>query len=346
MTTQTPAGWYPDPYGSPQLRWWDGNQWTDATHPLEQPQGGPPPQTSGPQAGGPQAPGWQPQQQPQPHQQGGPPPWGGQTAQMPMPNFGPPPAKKSGALPWVLGGVAALVVLALIAGAAVFLLNRGGDTSALPTPPIPTEAVPETEEPTPEPSETPEPSDPPQQGALPQPVDGLITDPTTGLSYKVPSGAWTVPGPELNQGGSEGQKWSSAVQAPSHENYKGEDDWVGNVYTGLLSPMYPYTGVAGQRTTAATVFIDFARFYAIPHKRKIIQDKAIKIGSRDAWLLEYELDFTAESEKNGYKWKKEHGAVVVMDRGQNETPALVYISVPDNLSASAVEDVLKSLKES
>ncbi|GHH82485.1 scramblase [Streptomyces sulfonofaciens] len=39
MTTQsnTPAGWYPDPYGTPQLlRWWDGSRWTEHTHANQQ----------------------------------------------------------------------------------------------------------------------------------------------------------------------------------------------------------------------------------------------------------------------------------------------------------------------
>ena len=32
MTTTPPANWYPDPDGSPQLRYWDGTQWTDHYH--------------------------------------------------------------------------------------------------------------------------------------------------------------------------------------------------------------------------------------------------------------------------------------------------------------------------
>lgn len=31
--TQQPAGWYPNPTDATQLRWWDGNAWTDHTAP-------------------------------------------------------------------------------------------------------------------------------------------------------------------------------------------------------------------------------------------------------------------------------------------------------------------------
>lgn len=60
MTTQsnTPAGWYPDPQGAPQLlRWWDGSQWTQHTNPGQQ--------ADGQQAQAQQAQQAQPQQVPQ-----------------------------------------------------------------------------------------------------------------------------------------------------------------------------------------------------------------------------------------------------------------------------------------
>jgi hypothetical protein len=46
---RTPAGWYPDPSGSGQQRYWDGSQWTDqyapgaGTAPAQQPGGAPAP---------------------------------------------------------------------------------------------------------------------------------------------------------------------------------------------------------------------------------------------------------------------------------------------------------------
>ncbi|MFJ9407565.1 phospholipid scramblase-related protein [Streptomyces sp. NPDC101393] len=43
-----PAGWYADPQGTPhQLRWWDGSQWTEHTHPGQQEQA--PAQSQAPQ---------------------------------------------------------------------------------------------------------------------------------------------------------------------------------------------------------------------------------------------------------------------------------------------------------
>ncbi|MGW7488846.1 phospholipid scramblase-related protein [Streptomyces sp. NPDC054786] len=66
-----PAGWYADPQGTPhQLRWWDGSQWTEHTHPGQQPAAhdqGQAPQP-GPQQSPPQH-AHQPQAQQAPQQQ-------------------------------------------------------------------------------------------------------------------------------------------------------------------------------------------------------------------------------------------------------------------------------------
>jgi hypothetical protein len=35
-----PAGWFPDPYGTPMLRYWNGTDWTEQTAKLTASEGG------------------------------------------------------------------------------------------------------------------------------------------------------------------------------------------------------------------------------------------------------------------------------------------------------------------
>lgn len=506
--TQTPAGWYPDPYGIPQLRWWNGSQWTDATHPLvptegqaapdasagpetvvvapaerepseqQRPEGeessasrpaepspgetrvldgpptergaadqggtpdeqgpGPVPQgfgaqgtgeqgsggsptvvlpdpgagvnpptrqlpdpeagvnpptrqlppqeqwappsgtgSAGPSGGpaGPQSPGWPGPQGPGFAQQAGPPfpqgpgfaqqagppfPQGPGFAQQgpppyPLPGYptGMPPRQRGGVWPWVLGGGGALIILAAIIVAVVLMMNRDQGTVAGPTaPPLPTEVPPSVPSAptTPFPSLPPvtpsAPTETPTEGAteIPQPVDGRITDPVSGLSYEMPKGKeWGVLKQlVINPVG----RWTSGAEAISHENFDGlGNDWYGHVLAGELSEAFPYFGPENLRGTASTILHVFeSRFYGPAHEREIIQDRALKVGDRDGWLLEVEFDFTDESEKNGWKWKKERAAIVLVDRPDAPRPAMLFISVPDNLDTSNVERVLNSLK--
>jgi hypothetical protein len=43
--TDPAPGWYPDPHGRPELRWWDGREWTDNLSQAPSSQRVPPPRT-------------------------------------------------------------------------------------------------------------------------------------------------------------------------------------------------------------------------------------------------------------------------------------------------------------
>ncbi|MBG0815611.1 DUF2510 domain-containing protein [Planomonospora sp. ID82291] len=458
MTTQTPAGWYPDPYGSPQLRWWDGGQWTDATHPLDAPpagQAGPsapqgpqdPSARQGPQdpsahgrpegQGHPSSPApdaaaqsgmtvqmEQPQWSAAPHDtlrmppadQGGtapsgpyggpaasPPyaapaaggpyggpaapygepapagpyggpaaggpyggpaaggPYGGPAAPYgagpgapaagpyggPAAPYGTPPGPRPGGKspwPWILGGAGAVILIVGIVVAAMYLIDPSGRPTAggaTTLPPVPTVTQQPTPESTPEPSPT---REDPSGSTLPQPENGRITDPVTGLSYEFPGDTWQVP--TGNREGALGFVWSSAVEAMSHQNYDGQGrSWLGTIYSAELPARYAYDGPKSMDSVTAQIMLGLEPvFYSPEHRREPLERKAVRVSGKDAWLVSFELDFTELSEKNGWKWKKERVTFVLVDRGEGKRPALLYMSIPDNLDSSVTDRVLTSLE--
>jgi hypothetical protein len=46
----------------------------------------------------------------------------------------------------------------------------------------------------------------------------------------------------------------------------------------------------------------------------------------------------------GIAWQAEAGAVVVVDRGTGQAPAVLYVTVPDNLGIANVDVILQSLQ--
>lgn len=110
MSAATPAGWYPDPHGQAELRYWDGNDWTEHTH--------------NSQAGAQPAPAAPAQPNVQPAAQQAAPPYQAQPQYGPGGGYGSARAKRGGGgrnpMPIVIGAIVALLVI----GGIVFAITQ------------------------------------------------------------------------------------------------------------------------------------------------------------------------------------------------------------------------------
>ncbi len=88
---------------------------------------------------------------------------------------------------------------------------------------------------------------------------------------------------------------------------------------------------------------DSAYFSTLPHVRATQQNNPLQVSGHPAWIVEFQMTYpTAASQ--GLAWQTQLGAVVVVDRGTGQPPAVLYVTVPNNLGTANVGVILASMQ--
>jgi hypothetical protein len=171
-----------------------------------------------------------------------------------------------------------------------------------------------------------------------------VTDTTSGLSYAMFSAPWAsgCPSPMSNATFT----WTGGESAVAGTVPPGSNTpWYGSACSGLLGQQYAYTGVADLPQTAMNLVSAFdpTYFSGLPHVRSTQENDPLQVSGHAAWVVEFLMTYpTAASQ--GLPWRTQLGAVVVVDRGAGQPPAVLYVTVPDNLGTGDVGVILASLQ--
>jgi hypothetical protein len=233
---------------------------------------------------------------------------------------------------WVLTGVTTLV-LAFIA-----LMIR--DISKAPTVAKPAAlSVRATQHATPAASHRAKPS--PSASAKHSTRTRHIADADSGLSYRLLSSPWrrgcpgTLNTPQFS--------WTAGEHAVAGS--VSGTDWYGNACSGLLQQQFQYSGPADLEPTATSLAgaIDPAYYSGLRHYRTVEGSSALQVSGHQAWEVTYMMTYP-DAAGQGLAWSTESGAVVVVDRGAGQAPAVFFASVPSNLGTSDVSKLVSSLQ--
>ncbi len=172
-----------------------------------------------------------------------------------------------------------------------------------------------------------------------------LTDAASGLSYQLLSAPWTSGCPSiLNSSRFVWTAGEHAVAGPVTIN-GGTFDWHGNACSGQLQPHYAYAGPQDLRSTATNLVdaLDPAYYTGLTHERTTQASSALAVSGHPAWMVRF-LETYPDAIGEQLAWTSELAAVVVVDRGTGQVPAVFYVSVPANLGTQNVATLVGSLR--
>jgi hypothetical protein len=171
-----------------------------------------------------------------------------------------------------------------------------------------------------------------------------VSDPASGLSYALLAAPWQAgcPGTMNNAvfSWSAGENAVAGTVPPA-----GGSPWYASACSGLLPQQYAYTGVQDLPQTAMNLVnaFDPAYFGALPHVRSTTENNPLQVSGHAGWIVEFGMTYqTAASQ--GLAWQSQLGAVVVVDRGTGQPPAVLYVTVPSNLGTANIGTILASMQ--
>jgi hypothetical protein len=171
-----------------------------------------------------------------------------------------------------------------------------------------------------------------------------VSDAASGLSYALLAAPWQpgCPGTMNNAVFS----WSAGENAVAGTvPAAGGSPWYASACSGLLPQQYAYTGVQDLPQTAMNLVnaFDPAYFGALPHVRSTTENNPLQVSGHAGWIVEFGMTYqTAASQ--GLAWQSQLGAVVVVDRGTGQPPAVLYVTVPNNLGTANIGTILASMQ--
>jgi hypothetical protein len=183
---------------------------------------------------------------------------------------------------------------------------------------------------------------PPPSSPAPVPV---VADASSGLSYQLLSSPWQrgCPGilhtPMLS--------WTAGEHAVAGQVNIGGTmfDWHGNACSGPLQQQFGYSGPAALESVTMSVAnaVEGAYYSGLQHESTIGTSSPTLVSGHQAWMVTFLVTYP-DAASEGLAWTSEAGAVVVVDRGAGQAPAVFYTSVPSDLGTSDVTILVSSLR--